>query len=182
MTPLCQAPLLTPSLHWPLGPVDGRMQVRRWLMAGAEVNDRDDQGRPAWVGALLAGHPEAVEELMDAGAHLLDRDAAGQGWMHWGLRAGLSPTLVVMGLQRLDDRWWHPDCYGDTPFHLPSVPLEVAQAMGARLWSDRVPWAQMARDRDPVALAQDRGTGRLAQVWAEWRGRCSPRSGPGPSP
>ena len=171
---LCQALLSSPTLDWPLGLGDGRLHVRRWLMGGADVNDLDAHGMPAWAGAIQAGHPEAVEELMDAGAHLLGRDAQGNGWLHWGLQAGLSSTVVVMGLQRLDDSWWHPNLAGQTPFHMPVVPMEVAQAMGARLWSDRVPWRRMAQDRDPVELAQERGSDHLARIWSDWRRRCLP--------
>lgn len=169
---VCQALPATPMLTWPLGLEDGRLHVREWLMAGAQVDDLDGQGRPAWAGAMEAGHPEAVEELMDAGAHLQGRDREGNGWLHWGLMAGLATPLVVMGLHRLDQRWWHPNQAGDSPFHLPVVPLEVAQAMGARLWSDRVAWNRMAAGRDPVDLAHERGLEHLAQVWTEWRQRC----------
>lgn len=119
---------------------------------------------------MQAGHPDAVEELMEAGADLNDRDPFGNGWLHWGLGSGQSPRLLIRGLQQLDQTWWHPNRSDDTPFHHLPIPQELAQVMGARLWGERVSWERVSHGRDPEALARGMGANDLADIWARWKG------------
>lgn len=143
-------------------------------MAQGDVHAKGGDGLPVWAGAMLAGHPEAVEELIEAGADLTSRDLAGNGWLHWGIDSGQSPELLMTGLQRLDRTWWHPNLAGDTPLHRAPMDLGLAQALGSRLWSERVSWTHMAQGRDPEVLARALGQPRLGDAWASWRIRCVP--------
>jgi hypothetical protein len=162
------------ALQWPLGLQDGRSHIRQWLMAGGDVNAPGAWGLPVWAQALMAGHPEAVDELVEAGANLNARDRSGNGWLHWGIGAGLAPEILILGLQQLDHTWWQPNRTGHTPFHLAPMALPVANALGARYWSERRSWSKLTQPRDPEEAAQQAGALRLARAWAHWRGRCAP--------
>jgi hypothetical protein len=162
------------TLTWPVALEDGRLHVRRWLINGGDIDQPGDDGMPTWAAAMHAGHPESVEELIEAGADLTLRDNQGSGWLHWGIASGQSLDLLMNGFRLLDHTWWHPNHAGDTPLHLPYLDISLAQAMGTRLWSERVSWAQMAQGRDPQQLAKEREEHAVADVWATWRARGVP--------
>lgn len=138
------------------------------------MDARGPQGLPLWAQALMAGHPEVVEELIAAGADLNARDRSGNGWLHWGIGAGLAPETLLLGLNRLDRTWWQPNRLGLTPFHLAPMSLTVAHALGARYWSERRPWSRLGEPLTPEAAAEEAGADALAQAWALWRKRGVP--------
>lgn len=143
-------------------------------MHGGDVNAQGPEGRPIWADALLAGHPEAVDELLESGVDVNVRDPEGNGWLHWSIGAGLSEETVLAGLRLQDRTWWHPNHQGDTPLHLFPISTELAQGLGARVWSDRISWRELAQGRDPEHVALTFGAEKLARIWAEWRARCLP--------
>lgn len=121
---------------------------------------------------MQAGHPDAVMELIDAGADLNLRDPEGNGWLHWAIESGQSTPLTLLGLARLDAHWHEANQHGLTPFHLPAIPLAVGQAMGVRFWAERRSWSSLLAHGDPVALAEANGHPQLASAWRYWRARC----------
>lgn len=162
----------SPALFWPLGLTDGRLHVRRWLMAGGDLDGTTDQGLPVWASAMAAGHPEAVDELLEAGACLEARDTFGNGWLHWCINTGQSVVLTMMGMARLGPGWWHPNTQGQTPFHLPTMPLAIAQAMGARYWAERRSWRLLLEGGDPAQISAAAGSKSLALTWRKWEAQC----------
>jgi ankyrin repeat protein len=159
-------------LFWPAGLADGRVHVRAWLMDGGELDFLDEAGRPLWATAMLAGHPEAVDELIAAGANLNLRDHRGNGWLHWAITTGQRASLTLMGMAQLGPDWWLPNARGQTPFHLTTTIPDVAQAMGARFWAEGGRWARLQAGGDPIDLAREAGAPALERAWRACRQRC----------
>lgn len=152
--------------------LDSRAAVRAWLLDGGSPSATTATGEPAWAVALAHAPADAVDELINAGADLNARPSDGQGWLLRCQAVNAEPWLILGGLRRLGHGWWEPDRAGRSPFHDPTLSLPVAQAMGARWWTEGRAWAALTvagLTPHARALASDRPD--LARVWHQWSSR-----------
>lgn len=153
-------------------PLTSRAAVRAWLVDGGDPSARSAEGEPAWAVVLAQAPEDAVDELINAGANLNARATGRQGWLLRCLTAGTEPWLVLAGLRRLDHTWWEPDDQGRSPFHDTRLSLPVAQAMGARWWTEGRSWDRLTlAGRTPGQFAAQAGRPDLARVWHLWSSR-----------
>lgn len=153
-------------------PLDSRAAVRAWLVDGGSPSARTADGEPAWAVVLAQAPPDAVDELINAGADLNVRALGEQGWLLRCLEAQVDPWLALTGLRRLDHTWWEPDVTGRSPFHDARLSVPVAQAMGARWWTEGRPWSRLLlAEQTPAQFATHAGRPDLARVWHLWSSR-----------
>lgn len=149
-----------------------RAGVRAWLIEGGDV-DAAVEGVPVWALAMVQDSSAAFE-LLDAGTDPNRRSPDGKGWLHWGIETQQPEWLILAGLRRLGNTWWHPDVSGRTPFHLPLLTPGTAQALGRRWWADGRPWRLLGEaGHSPEAAADARGDRAIARVWRGWERVCS---------